>query len=334
MRVVRALRVFYVAPDFPVAGPATREVMPTAEVLREIRRASRPHGVATIDAFRLTPRQLQRACSAGALDRPHPGVYVDPAVPRTALKDLAVAVAAGGPTAAAWGRSAAALWGLIDEHPSLPEIVVPNRRYARIRGVIVHRSVDLCWDHLILHRRIQVTRPLITVLDAGVVMSALDVADMIIRGRQLRLVEIAGVEATIAKLGRPGRTGTRVARDALGLVMIGDRPAETALELRFALGPGAHGLPPYEYQHQLVIDGRDVHIDFAYPSVMLAIEVDGYESRRSRDALDYGNRRQNKLTRLGWTVLRFTWDRVCGDPAGVAAEILAVLCSLGYRFGR
>jgi hypothetical protein len=308
--------------------------VPTAEVLREIRRAARPHGVATLDAFRLSPRQLQRACSVGALERPHPGVYVDPAVPRSALKDLAVAVAAGGHMAAAWGRSAAALWGLIDEHPSVPEIVVPNRRYARVRGVVVHRSVDLCWDHLAVHRRIRATKPLITVLDAGVVTSAIDVAEMIIRGRQLHRLDIGGVKAVLAQLGRQGRTGTRVLRDALDLVMIGDRPAETVLELRFAVGPGAHGLPPYEYQHCVVFDGRSLFIDFAYPSVKLAIEVDGYDSRRSKDALDYGNRRQNKLTRLGWTILRFTWDHVRHDPAGVAAEILSVLSSLDYPFRR
>jgi very-short-patch-repair endonuclease len=36
----------------------------------------------------------------------------------------------------------------------------------------------------------------------------------------------------------------------------------------------------------------------------------------------------------GWTILRFGWERVVKDPAGVAAEILLKLGQLGYRFPR
>src|SRR5690349_11013054 len=99
--------------------------MPTPTVLREIRRATRPYGVARGDRLGLSQRQLDRCVAAGALLRPHANVYVDPAVPTSRLQSLAIAVAGGGPYAAAWGRSAAALWGLVDEHPTTPEIVIP-----------------------------------------------------------------------------------------------------------------------------------------------------------------------------------------------------------------
>jgi hypothetical protein len=98
--------------------------MPTAQTMREIRRAGRPHGVMTGGALRLTPRQIGRCCDCGVLERRHHGVFVDPALPRTPQQDLAVAVAAGGHLAAGWGRSAGGVWTLT-EFPQTPEIVIP-----------------------------------------------------------------------------------------------------------------------------------------------------------------------------------------------------------------
>jgi very-short-patch-repair endonuclease len=37
--------------------------------------------------------------------------------------------------------------------------------------------------------------------------------------------------------------------------------------------------------------------------------------------------RQNDLVLLGWTVLRFTWDRVTNRPEAVVAEIRAALAA-------
>ncbi len=57
--------------------------MPTSEVMREIRRATRSNGVAAARQFRLTNDQLVRACAAGVLERRFRGVYADPAFPHS-----------------------------------------------------------------------------------------------------------------------------------------------------------------------------------------------------------------------------------------------------------
>jgi very-short-patch-repair endonuclease len=67
---------------------------------------------------------------------------------------------------------------------------------------------------------------------------------------------------------------------------------------------------------------------------MLAIEVDGYQQRASTESLAYDNNRANQLVLAGWTILRFGWERVVTDPAGVATEILLKLGQLGYEFRR
>jgi very-short-patch-repair endonuclease len=68
------------------------------------------------------------------------------------------------------------------------------------------------------------------------------------------------------------------------------------------------------FQHRV---GR-YEIDFAYPELLLAIEVDGYGPHSSRRAFQADRDRQNVLVGLGWTVLRFTWADVVKRPDHVA----------------
>ena len=94
--------------------------MSTADSLREVARATRHHGVATTADIELSKDRISSLVDAGLLQRRHIGVYVNPAVPRTPLQDLAAAVAAAGGMAASWGRSAGALCDLLDDFPPTP----------------------------------------------------------------------------------------------------------------------------------------------------------------------------------------------------------------------
>jgi very-short-patch-repair endonuclease len=304
--------------------------MPTPAVLAEIRRATRPHGVATGDAFDLSEAQLSRCVGAGVLERPVRGVFVDPSSPPSPVRDLAVAVAAGGPLAAAWARSAGALWGTVLAHPPQPEIVVPYRRRVRVPGIGVHRARGFDVRHRVKRSGIWTIDPLTTTIDLGMVLSALEVAETIIRGRQLHLFEPVAVRNRLDDIARVGRNGVTTTRDALELVYIGARPADSVAELRFHLGPAAHGLPPYVFQHPVTIGGRRFRIDFAYPTVMLAIEIDGKEKLSIDGALEDMLHRQNALVLANWTVLRFTWSDICDRPAQTARQILLKLAQLGF----
>src|SRR5262245_52224961 len=213
--------------------------------MREIRRATRHHGVTTQNELQLTQRQTDTCCANGARIGTYEGVYADPAHPRSPVQDLAAAVAAGGPQCAAWGRSAAALWNMWDSHPLTPEVVVPFGRLRSIPGATVHRSRALNPTMVTTRDHIRTVNPPVTVLDLGVVASQVEIADVIIRCRQRRLFTVADVRDTISRYSKPGRTGVVVARRALEMVMIGERPADSVLEFRFHIGPARHGLPPY-----------------------------------------------------------------------------------------
>ena len=63
-------------------------------------------------------------------------------------------------------------------------------------------------------------------------------------------------------------------------------------------------------------------LDFYCPSLKLVIEVDG---NIHRDRINYDDARTNKLAEYGYTVLRFSNERVIGDLPGVLAEIKQVV---------
>lgn len=117
------------------------------------------------------------------------------------------------------------------------------------------------------------------------------------------------------------RTGTRTLRAALDQCALLDEPPDGMLEPRFARLAKKAGLPPADFQHRV---GR-YRIDFAYPELMIAIEVDGYGPRSSRRRFQDDLDRQNVLTTLGWTVLRFTWNDAVRRPEYVAAVILEAI---------
>jgi very-short-patch-repair endonuclease len=69
-------------------------------------------------------------------------------------------------------------------------------------------------------------------------------------------------------------------------------------------------------------------VDFAYPEIRLAIEVDGFGAHGTPRAMAKDFVRQNGLVPYGWHVLRFTWRQVTRQPELVAAAIRAARAGL------
>ena len=65
-----------------------------------------------------------------------------------------------------------------------------------------------------------------------------------------------------------------------------------------------------------------VRVDFAYPELMLVIEVDGFRYHSSPEATAADQVRQAALEALGWTVLRF-WEHE--DPVSAAGSVEAAV---------
>jgi very-short-patch-repair endonuclease len=62
-------------------------------------------------------------------------------------------------------------------------------------------------------------------------------------------------------------------------------------------------------------------IDVAFPDPKVAIEVDGFAFHSDPDAFHKDRVRQNRISLLGWQVLRFTWLDLTEYPERVLATI-------------
>jgi very-short-patch-repair endonuclease len=285
--------------------------------------ARRQHGAVTsrqLENCGYSRGMRRRLVADGRIELSHPLVYVVCGSPRTWEQQCMAAVLAAGPGAAVSHRSAGRLWAVLPRD-DVVEVTVPRGRLPRLRDVQVHRSRDLGSRWVTRRQGIPTTNPLMTLIDLGAVLTAIDVEDALDRGLEKRLFSVAAVEWAYNDVARPGRRGCGVLRGVLDERALGSDPPDGLLEPRMARLLRDHGLPPAAFQHPV----GAYRVDFAYPDLRLAIEVDGYAVHTSPRALRNDLSRQNALVLLGWTVLRFTWSDVVRRPGRVAAEVRAAV---------
>jgi very-short-patch-repair endonuclease len=291
------------------------------------------HGVvsrAQALACGLTTSALKRRLAAGRVVAMHPGVYRWPGTPTTWEQRVVAACLAGGRHAFASHRTAAALWSLVDA-TDLVEVTSRRPCCPKPRGVVLHRSTDLDPTHVTMRQGVPVTNPLRTMVDLGSVLSRPQVEDALDRGLAAHLFSVAAVEHVLAEVARPGRRGCGVLRRVLDQRALGAARPDGLLEPRMARHLRTAGFPPAAFQHW--IPEARARVDFAYPHLRLAIEVDGFAFHASERSMSSDHDRQNRLLAAGWVVVRFTWGDVVRHPSLVTRRLSEVLASLGPKSG-
>lgn len=85
-------------------------------------------------------------------------------------------------------------------------------------------------------------------------------------------------------------------------------------------------LPGIEKEFEGAVPGRRFRLDIAFPSVKLAVEIDGWQYHgKYKEAHAKDRERQNLLVMNGWSVLRFSAGQVFSDPKGCALQIVKKL---------
>jgi very-short-patch-repair endonuclease len=77
-----------------------------------------------------------------------------------------------------------------------------------------------------------------------------------------------------------------------------------------------------------------VRVDLGDRRRRIALEADSFEYHGTRRALRDDCRRYDELARAGWTVLRFAWEHVVGDPRWVASVVTDVCASVDRQLDR
>jgi very-short-patch-repair endonuclease len=144
------------------------------------------------------------------------------------------------------------------------------------------------------------------------------------------LFSVAAVEAMLNQLAGRGRSGAGVLRKVLDERLFGDAVDDSELEKRMGKLLRRASLPQavFHYVVQTPAGLFLAEVDFAYPEIKLAIEVDGFDAHGTPRAMAKDFVRQNGLAPYRWHVLRFTWRQVTREPEMVAATIRRTLEAL------
>lgn len=292
------------------------------------RLADRQHGrVATWQLRQLGFSQgaIDRRVAQGWLHRRSRGVFAVGHTLTTLKARWMEATLAYGAHAVLSHKDAIAAHDLRPPRRGPVDVTVPSRGRRHQPGIRVHNVRELDPRDVTEIDGIPVTTVSRSLLDYAEqarfqdLRHALDAAN---RQGKLNLLEI---NATIAR--NPGRRGIKTLRRALALT--GDHAPWTQSENERILLGGSRdaGLPEPSFNVMI----EDLCVDAAWIRYRLIVEVDSdlYHSTPADVASDL--RRDEKLERAGWVVLRIREHQLKHDLATVIEEIRARLIRQGWR---
>ncbi|MGI8594988.1 MAG: endonuclease domain-containing protein [Solirubrobacteraceae bacterium] len=145
------------------------------------------------------------------------------------------------------------------------------------------------------------------------------------RAESMRLFDLTALNAVLARAN--GRRGAPALRDVLARYDAGSELTRSELERRFLDLCRAAIVPPPRVNAPVELAGCQPEADFAWPEHRLIVETDGHETHGTREAFERDRRRDQRLIRAGWRVVRFTWRQVVHEPREVTATLQALLPS-------
>lgn len=274
--------------------------------------AARQYGLFTLAQWKqagLSPRALRRKEAAGVVQEVLPGVFAVAGAPQSVEQQvLAACLSVGG---VASHRCAAYLWGFRNFESADVEVLVRRERTPSRRAVKIRRTARLEDADLTVLRGIPVTRRARTLLDLCDVTPRL--AEGALNGAlHRRHVSVRQLQEVLDRVGPKHPGGLRY-RELVLPFAAGQRPTESELEddfLELVIRRSNLPLPVRQYPV-----GRS-RIDFAYPELVLGVEIESVRGHAAREDVDRNAHKANDL--LDWWILRFVFDDVHRWPEDTA----------------
>jgi predicted transcriptional regulator of viral defense system len=267
--------------------------------------AEEQFGVVSLAQLRglgLGDRGVRHRVRAGRMRRLHRGVYaVGHGVLRPEGRRLA-AVLACGEGAVLSHVSAAAHWELVDSAAVRVDVTAPVTR-AGIPGIRLHRSRSLDARDTDTHRGIPITAVPRTLLDLATTVRSDRLERALAQAQRLQLYDHRAITDLLTRSN--GHRGT----GALAKATSREDPKWTRSELEawFLTLVRDAGLPePLVNSYLAAPDHPRLEVDFYWPTHHLIVELDGWETHRTRAAFERDRARDAALTAAGWRVVRFT----------------------------
>jgi very-short-patch-repair endonuclease len=267
---------------------------------------------------------IKRRVRNGRLELLHRGVYGLPHTAELPLGAEAAALLACGTGAVLSHHSAATLWRLRAGVARPVHVTIPGHRGCPSpTGVVVHRCETIGPADARRCEGLPATSPARTLLDVSATVTDREVELMLDEGLFVRrIVTVAHLNDVLARAGKHAGRGrlARVARGHTRSSKTDSPPEERMLTLLRAAD-----LPEPDLQVYVL----GYRIDFLWPELGLALEVDAYGTHGSRRRFESDRRRDARLlTEKGITVLRVTEASIEQRPFEV---IGLVARSIGQR---
>jgi very-short-patch-repair endonuclease len=267
-------------------------------------------------------RMVQRHELVGVL----PGVYRSVQWP-AGREQILGAICARNASAVIGFTTAGQLWSLRKMHDARIHVLIHHGHSPEMDGIVVHRCrrVDAV-DIVQRNDGIRLTSPPRTLFDAADMIGASATASVLEQLLHEQRCTLGTVTDTLARLYHPRRPGSTTM-----LAVLRSRPAwrsalQSGLEAQVLEEIANQGLPTPTTQFRMSLPGGPaIAIDFAWPDLRVALEVDhpawhagGEESHRDK-------RRDRKLTSIGWSALRLTDTDVAAGLVEAIADVGVVL---------
>lgn len=257
------------------------------------------------------------------------GVWAAPGAPDSPEQRALAAVLSCNP-AVVCGWTAAWLWGLVGSAPSRVHVALLTPRRLRRDGVRIVTRVDLRPPFMTTRRGVPTLTAAATVADLAGTVEPRFLRGALIDGLQRRLFDLSEVK-TAGVLTPHGQARGNLLR------LLGEQaeqPVDSPFERAVRDLIAGTTLPtPAPHPFPVVLDGRRLHLDIAWPDLRVAVECDGFGFHASPAALQRDQQRHNALVRAGWRVLRVTWGTI-EHEAGAFLDELTDLIEQAQRRAR
>ena len=283
--------------------------------------AAGQHGVVTLAQLLelgFSRTTVSRLAAERGWGRPHPGVYLLPGSARTFAQRVVAAQRALPVSSVVTGAAAAHLYGLRPPPGVIHLLIGEHDRPIAPEGTHLTRTRTLLRSEITVLDGITLATGARMVIDYAAHHQPSEVRSLLIDARQRRLVDLERLEQRLQGIGPVRGRGMvkRLVREQR--TVRADSVFEDSLRgliYRSGLPSPAPGPWPAQCGH------RVLHIDIAWPELMVGVEAEGFAFHQTRTELERDHRRLNDLALAGWTILRVGWQRIETDPEGFIDEL-------------
>lgn len=266
---------------------------------------------------------IDRAVTAGRLHRTFRGVFAVGHPGVSGRGRLRAATLACGPGAVISHRSAAALLGLLNEGPTVIDVIAPPSRGRKIDGIRFHRVRPPRPEEIGSVDGVPCTSPARTLVDLAGTVSEWTLRGCFERAAQRGLLDIPAVE-TSADAGRRGAGSLRALieewRAAAPVAKKGR--LKSPLEAKVLPLLMQRGSPTPLLNTSVEIRKGRIEVDFLWPQQRLVVEADSRDFHGTAVAFERDRWRDRELMRAGYAVLRVT-HRQAEKEAEAVADVIA-----------